>query len=260
MQLASHRLGGGGRSPRPSIVALHGFTQTGRSWTPVADALGDGFDVTALDLPGHGGSPDGRRSLDDCADDVAETIGRGRPVLVGYSMGARVALHVAIRHPDSIAGLVLVSGTAGIDDESERAARVSADESLARHIEEIGVAAFVSEWLAQPMFATLSADAARIPERLGNSAEGLADSLRHAGTGTQAPLWNTLPRIDLPVLVVTGDLDPKFTALGDRLAEAIPGARRARIPGAGHTVHLEKTEIFCREVSVWLSQPIFADR
>lgn len=253
MRLATHRLTSERKSDRPEIVALHGFTQTGMSWMPVATALGDGWCLTALDLPGHGDSPEGNRSLDETADDVAGTIDGLRPILVGYSMGARVALHVALRHAGAISGLVLVSGTAGIDDDTEREARLRADQTLARHIEEIGVEAFVSEWLAQPMFATLPGDAARIAERLTNSASGLADSLRYAGTGTQMPLWGRLAEIDVPTLVVTGDLDAKFTALGDRIAGAIPAARRVRIPDAGHTVHLERTDAFATALTTWLA-------
>lgn len=209
--------------------------------------------MAALDLPGHGGSPRGNRSLEECADDVAATIGDRRPILLGYSMGARVALHVALRHPGAISGLVLVSGTAGLDDATEREARVANDEALASRIETIGVESFIDEWLAQPMFASLPRSSAGIEERLTNSALGLADSLRHAGTGTQQPLWDVLAQITVPTLVVTGDLDTKFTVLGDRLASRIPSATRVRIAGAGHTVHLERTQDFVDELTSWVA-------
>lgn len=262
MRLAAHRLTVTDATDTARLVLLHGFTQTGRSWTPVTESLAGRLprhEIVAFDLPGHGGSPDGARSLTDCADDVVESLGArssgtGEPptILVGYSMGGRVALHVALDHPGAVSALVLVSATAGIDDAAERTARLRSDAALAERVEAIGTAAFVDEWLAQPMFASLSRGAARVGERLGNSASGLADSLRHAGTGTQQPLWGRLGEIAMPVLVVTGDLDTKFTAVGDRLATAITGARRVRIPGAGHTVHLEDTPAFVDALCGWI--------
>lgn len=269
MHLAAHRLTVNDRSNTVDernntarIVFLHGFTQTGHSWTPVAEMLSGRLprhDAVAFDLPGHGGSPDGARSLADCADDVVESLTAlastttDRPtILIGYSMGARVALHVALDHPGTISALVLVSGTAGIDDPDERHARLRSDAELADRIGTIGTAAFVDEWLAQPMFASLPRGAARVGERLTNTAGGLAESLRRAGTGTQEPLWGRLGEIGIPVLVVTGDLDIKFTVLGDRLAAGIPDARRVGISGAGHTVHLEDTPAFVDAVCDWI--------
>lgn len=263
MRLPVHRFGSTDATGGRRLAALHGFTQTSSSWAPIAEMLGRNWEITALDLPGHGGASRGDRSLPECADDVAETLagtptempadspGTRAPILLGYSMGARIALHVALLHPGSISALVLVSGTAGIDDATERTARVAADETLAERLETIGVERFVEEWLARPMFATLPRAAAGVGERLTNSATGLADSLRHAGTGTQRPLWGDLADIAVPTLVVTGDLDTKFTALGDRLAGSIPRSHRVRIAGAGHTVHLERPTEFVAALTEW---------
>src|SRR5690606_23536537 len=112
----------------------------------------------------------------------------GPATYVGYSMGGRLALHLALARPDLVRRLVLIGATGGIDDEDDRAARRAADERLAAHLEQVGVATFVDEWLAQPLFAGLSPTAAARDERLANTAEGLASSLRLAGTGTQEPL------------------------------------------------------------------------
>jgi 2-succinyl-6-hydroxy-2,4-cyclohexadiene-1-carboxylate synthase len=169
-------------------------------------------------------------------------------------MGARVALHVALAHPDLLRRLVLVSGTGGIDDAAERAGRRASDGALAVRIEKIGTDAFLAEWLAQPMFRTLPPDAASLDERRRNSPTGLADSLRHSGTGTQEPLWDRLVRLDVPALVVTGDLDTKFTALGERLAEHLPRATHVPVADAGHTVHLEAPATFVDVVRRWLAE------
>lgn len=241
---------GADRADRPVLSFVHGFTQTCRSWQPVVDRLAGAHRCVCVDAPGHGGSPDGRRSLWECGRDIAETVPRG--VLVGYSMGARMALHAVLGHPEHFVGVVLVSGTAGIDNPDERRSRRDTDEALADRIEQIGVPAFVDEWLANPMFSGLTSDTAMRSDRLGNSATGLADSLRWAGTGTQEPLWDRLDSIEVPVLVVTGSLDPKFEALGRRLVSAIPGATGTCIEGAGHTVHLERTDDFVARLVGWL--------
>lgn len=250
MRLASVRLSP--PTPRPPALAfIHGFTQTSASWEPVTTVLGHQHSCTALDAPGHGGSPDGRRSLWQIADDVAESTDEGC-VLVGYSMGARMALHAVLAHPSRFAGLVLVSGTAGIDDAAERASRRSSDEVLADRIEEVGVEAFIDEWLANPLFAGLTTGSAMRSDRLGNTAQGLADSLRHAGTGTQEPLWSRLEDISIPALIVTGSRDDKFENLGTRMASLMRSCTRVSIADAGHTVHLEKTAEFVSCVRGWL--------
>ena len=235
---------------------LHGFTQTGRSWDPITTAFEATHACVTIDLPGHGDSPDGARTLAETADDLARVLRTlDVPVtLVGYSMGARVALHVALAHPECLQRVVLVSGTGGIDDETERTERRLSDEVLARRIEEIGTEAFLTEWLAQPMFRSLPPDATSLDERRRNSPTGLADSLRHAGTGTQEPLWSRLDRVGLPTLVITGDLDAKFTALGERLASHLPRSEHVRVAGAGHTVHLETPDIFNEIMLSWLAQ------
>ena len=224
------------------VAFVHGFTQTKESWDRVIDALGAAHQCTAIDAPGHGTNPDGRASLAECGRQIATTA--GKCALVGYSMGARMALHAALAHPGQFTKIVLVSGTAGIDDPDERHQRRLSDENLADRIELIGVPAFIDEWLANPMFAGLPADPAQRAQRLANTAKGLADSLRHAGTGTQEPLWERLASIDVPVLVVTGAEDGKFDALGRRMASLIPHADHVSVHGAGHAVHAERPDEF----------------
>ena len=241
----------------PPISFVHGFTQTSRSWQPVIDLMVGSHEFVCVDAPGHGGSIDGRRSLWQCADDITETVPVG--VLVGYSMGARMALHSALAHPSHHRGLVLVSGTAGIDDPAERAVRRAADDELADRIERIGTEAFIDEWLSNPLFAGLPDSAAMRQDRLRNTAAGLADSLRWSGTGTQEPLWDRLAGITVPVLVVTGVLDGKFDELGRRLVSLLPDAEHARIEGAGHTVHLERTADFVSQLGDWLADRFASD-
>lgn len=221
------------------FVLLHGFTQTLRAWGPFADRLAERRGVLGVDLPGHGGSAGVEVDLTGTAELLAASIPPG--IVVGYSMGGRVALHLALRHPEVVTGLVLLSTTAGIDDADERAARRADDERLATRIGTIGVDAFLVEWLAQPLFDGLDPDRAGLDARRANTAVGLASSLRLSGTGTQSPLWDELWRIACPTLVVVGARDARFRSLGERLCRSIgERAALAVIDDAGHNTSLER--------------------
>lgn len=229
----------GGVIGAPRLVFVHGFTQTGRSWIPIARHFADTHEIVLVDAPGHGGSTSVRADLPHTADLLA-AVG-GRATYIGYSMGGRMVLHLALAHPEVVERLVLVSATGGIDDPVERAERRSGDESLARELERDGLDSFLDRWLSLPMFAGLAPDAADADDRRRNTVDGLASSLRLAGTGTQEPLWDAVRDITAPTLVMSGADDAKFTLLGDRLAEAIGAtASRVTVPDAGHATHLER--------------------
>lgn len=248
MALHGERAGDG-----PRLVLLHGFTQTGRCWGPVADDLARDHEVVRLDAPGHGGSSAVRADLVAAAALVAEAGGTG--VYVGYSMGARMALHVALRAPEVVRALVLIGGTPGIEDPDERARRRERDHALAQRVRDQGVAAFVDEWLALPLFAGLPAWARFDAERRRNTPEGLAASLELAGTGSQRPLWADLGRITVPVLAVAGADDDRYAAVARRMAAAIGGhATAAVVPDAGHAAHLERPREFLAVLRPWLAR------
>jgi 2-succinyl-6-hydroxy-2,4-cyclohexadiene-1-carboxylate synthase len=233
-------------------VLVHGFTQTGASWAPVLERGAVPGEAVCVDLPGHGWSGDVAADLWGTGDLLAD-VAQGAPASwVGYSLGGRCSLHLALAHPDLVRSLVLVSATAGMDDEDERAARRTADEALAEHIEQIGVPTFLDEWLAQPLFAGLTPASDGRQARLANTAEGLASSLRLAGTGTQEPLWGRLVEIEAPVLLIAGARDERFVAHAERMAALLPQAEAEIIPDAGHTAHLEQPEAFAAVLSDWL--------
>ena len=230
----------------PTVAFLHGFTQTAASWRPVTAPLP--HRAVRIDLPGHGGSGAHRGDLPASAAMVGATIARhsgpdGRPILVGYSLGGRVALRTALDHPREVGALVLIGATAGIDDPEERRARRAADDALAQRLEHDGVDAFLDAWLAQPLFAGLQPSPEDLAARRANTVEGLSASLRLAGTGTMdPPWWSELGTLQIPTLVLWGEHDAKFAALGRRLVEAIPDARGAEIEGAGHAAHLQRPD------------------
>ena len=196
-------------------------------------------DITplCLDAPGHGNNINGARSLTQCAEDIATSMKTG--ILVGYSMGARMALHVALLYPELVAQLVLISGTPGLKTESERTNRIQNDSELADRIEIIGTPAFIDEWLAMPIFSGLSNETNQRNDRLRNTAKGLADSLRFAGTGTQEPQWVNLHQLPMPVHLIVGEHDQKFTAIAEEMKLLISTSEMTVVSNSGHTVHLE---------------------
>jgi 2-succinyl-6-hydroxy-2,4-cyclohexadiene-1-carboxylate synthase len=236
----------------PRLVLLHGFTQTARCWGPFADALvAAGHEVVAVDAPGHGGSASVTTDFAASARLLGAT--GGRAVYVGYSMGGRIALRLALDQPELVRALVLIGSSPGLDDPDEREARREADDRLADRIEAIGVDAFLDEWLAQPLFAGLDEARSHRTERLRNTAAGLATSLRLAGTGAMEPLWSRLGTIRTPVLLLTGDRDTKFTELALRMVALMdPHAWHAAIADGGHSVHLEQPELTADVVTSWL--------
>ena len=163
--------------------------------------------------------------------------------LAGYSQGGRLALHVALAHPALVTRLVLVSATAGIEDDGERTRRRDADADLAAWMEGEGrqMSEVADRWGAQPLFATQSPEvaAAARADRLVNEPAHLAAALRGIGTGTMAPLWDRLGELTMPVAVMAGQHDAKYVALGRRLVAALPAGTLTIVPHAGHALPLE---------------------
>lgn len=239
-----------------ALVLAHGFTQTARSWATTEHLLvagGVGSDaLRAIDLPGHGAAADVRSDLWESAEHLVHSGGAG--TYVGYSMGGRVALHAALSHPGQVERLVLIGATPGIVDDDERRSRRNADERLADHLEDVGVEAFIDEWLANPLFAGLTPETAMRGDRLRNTTAGLASSLRLAGTGTQEPLWDRLAAITCPVLLVVGADDPKFRTIAEHMDERLANATIAVINGSGHSAHLERPDATVQAITAWMER------
>ena len=264
----------------PALLLLHGFTGSGRSWDGgLADAAANaGFGVIAPDLPGHGGTGwrvgptagpgDGvhqgepsRASIERSADDLAElldALSHRSAHVVGYSMGARIALRLAVTHPARVERLVLEAASAGIADEAERTSRRAADEALAATLEREGIVAFVDAWERIPVLAseaglTAATRTALREIRLGHDPAGLAASLRAAGQGAMEPLHGRLREVAAPTLVIVGASDPA-RGRATAVAAGIPGARLAVVDGAAHAPHLEAPDAFHRLVIEFVSE------
>jgi 2-succinyl-6-hydroxy-2,4-cyclohexadiene-1-carboxylate synthase len=228
-----------------TVVLLHGFAGTGRAWDPVVERLDrERYTPLAPDLRGHGAAGAARpATFEACAADVLAAAPE-RFVLCGYSMGGRIAQHVALAAPGRVERLVLAATTAGIEDEAERAARRADDERLAAFADGASIEAFADRWAAQPLFAGTPPQAARLwrEDMLRNDPRGLAAVLRGIGTGAMEPLWDRLGELTMPTTVLAGADDPKFVALGERLVAALPNAELVVVDGAGHGLPREAPE------------------
>jgi 2-succinyl-6-hydroxy-2,4-cyclohexadiene-1-carboxylate synthase len=241
------------------LLMLHGFTGSTQSWQGTPEKLSaseQDIRPIAVDLIGHGqtSAPDDpdRYQIEHAVADLVELLDRleiEQTALLGYSMGGRVALHLALTRPERISSLILESASPGIDDPQARDSRRASDVALARMIEDQGLTAFIDHWESIPLFESQQSlpDEVRRRQRalrLAQSATGLANSLRGMGAGAMTPVSARLKTLPMPLLYLAGEFDEKYRATGELLASNVPHGRYVEIPGAGHTVHLEQPESY----------------
>jgi 2-succinyl-6-hydroxy-2,4-cyclohexadiene-1-carboxylate synthase len=227
-----------GRGPR-RIVLVHGFTQTTTTWDDVASQLVDDAEVVRVDLPGHGGSSGLRLSFEETAAAIGAT--GGRATYVGYSMGGRLCLRLALDRPDLVTALVLLGASPGVAEPAERAERRRSERRLMADILDSGDVGFLHGALAQPAFETVWPRATDLAVRRANPPDGLAAALDSLGTGNQSPLWDRLAELTMPTLLVAGERDAKFVDIARRMdAVTGPNVRTAFVPESGHAVHLDQ--------------------
>ncbi len=247
------------------LLLLHGFSGAGGTWQPVAKKLASGWRVIMLDMLGHGASAS--PAMVECyrmpavAADIADLLDQletKRTHLLGYSMGGRLALYLALRYPARFESLILESAAPGLADSSDRAQRRRRDQALADRIQAQGIKAFVDYWERLPLWASQS----RLPpeileaqrqQRLANSALGLANSLRGLGAGAQPNLWPRLPALQLPALLLVGAADAKFRRVNEAMAALMPKTQLRLIPAAGHNTHLENAPVYYQQVISFLA-------
>ena len=225
------------------VLFIPGFMQRGDAWRPVAELLPERYPSTMLDHSEH--SFEGR---------LREIEQSGAEVLVGYSLGGRLALRAALRSPESYSGVVLVGSTAGIDEGPLRVARAEADEKLASWMEAMPIEDIVGLWERQPLFADQS-DALveeQRPGRLSQNPRTLAHLLRTAGQGVLQPVWHELRALQLPLLAIAGARDDGYTRAAKRIASTAPNGRLAIVEEAGHAPQLQRPDEVARLISEFL--------
>ncbi len=248
------------------LVALHGFTGNGNDFAPLTQALPE-WRWRTPDLPGH--APDFSAPSapgDDCTEAaslryldalISEKSTPG--VLLGYSLGGRLALRYALSRPGRLAALILIGTSPGLLDEDERRRRRAEDELLAQEILERGVQAFLDEWQQRPLIASQM----RLPEAWRQAmnkgrgrlrAAGLAASLRGFGQAVVEPVWNQLGELQLPVLICAGAEDEKYCMLAKKIAASCPAAELLIVPMAGHMAHLENLPAFAAGLRAFLTK------
>jgi 2-succinyl-6-hydroxy-2,4-cyclohexadiene-1-carboxylate synthase len=252
-----------GSGDGPPLLVLHGFTGSSRSMLSFARSW-PGFSTLALDVIGHGMSDSpadpGRYTMNRCIEDIEsliEVLDLGQIALLGYSMGGRIAVRYALRHPERLWALLLESASTGIEDDAERQARVESDEVLAQRLERDGLEPFIDYWQSIPLWASQASlpqekrDALRA-QRLQNSVTGLANSLRGMGAGADPAIFDQLSGLDVPTLIMAGGLDTKYRDLANAMTAVIPNATARIFENAGHAAHFEQPAAFASAVYEFL--------
>jgi 2-succinyl-6-hydroxy-2,4-cyclohexadiene-1-carboxylate synthase len=243
------------------LLALHGFTGWGINWMPLANQLNN-VAFIAPDILGHGDSV-ANVPLVEAFELISIHLGFlmkshniHRFHVLGYSMGGRLALYMAIHYPDYVKSLILESASPGLKTEAEQDARRKADNELADKIEANGIEWFVDYWENLPLWNSQTPEqkAYLREQRLKNDPVGLANSLRGMGTGVMPSLWDELPQLQMPVKLIAGELDSKFVEINREMAQLIPNADLSIVAGAGHTVHLEKPDEYAELVLQFLDK------
>lgn len=242
-----------GNPKNPPLVFLHGFLGSGQSWLNIAQSFSGNYFCLLPDLIGHGenikldiNSPLNFDVLTEWFLQLLDEIHAPKIHLVGYSLGGRVALAFASRYPERIATLTLESAGAGIIDPSERARRLDEDSARAESILKDGMSAFVERWYRMPLFASLNSH----PEKLfsikesakQNDPRWMAKVIRELSPALQTPLWDSLPNLSFPILLIAGEKDEKYVQVIHKMAKMIPNCEHVIMPEAGHNVHAEQPE------------------
>ncbi len=243
------------------VLFLHGFTGSSFDWKFIFQNFPDNFFPFAIDLIGHG-ETDSPVNSDEytCTsivrhiNSILEHFEMKKIVIAGYSMGARASLSYSLKHPDKIIAAILESGTAGIEEFEAKKERVEHDLLLAEQIKNNGIEAFLEYWLNQPLFNSLNEINSIKETRSNNNVVGLANSLSAFSTGLMNSYWNDLHKLNFPILLITGELDLKFTNLNKRMLQLMNQAQHVIIPETGHNTHLEKPELFTNLVLEFLNK------
>ena len=252
-----------GSRSAPPVLFLHGFMGRAADWKPIIRQIQDRAFCLAVDLPGHGASvdlPEAAYTMDAATEAlvrVLEAEGIEACAVVGYSMGGRTALALALRYPAQCTGLMLESASPGLPTTAERAERRRIDRQRAARIAD-DFEAFLQDWYRQPLFASLARHnlvEPMIRQRRHNRPDELVKSLRGMGAGAQPSLWERIAELRIPTRALTGRLDGKYVGITERMARRNPRLRPAFVSEVGHNVHAERPDCFLDQLRRFLDLP-----
>lgn len=250
---------------KPVLLFLHGFTGSSEDWEPIVPQLNKNFSSAAIDIIGHGKSSSLSDpqfytfdSLASQIKTIIEEVIKKKVIILGYSMGGRAALYFTVQHPTLVSALILESSTPGIKDDKLREERIKKDKEIAQFIESHSIEEFLDLWMDMELFNTqrrFSIEKRKQikKSKLMNSRIGLANSLREFGTGKMPPLFDKLQTIKCKTLLITGELDTKFTDINREMIKLFSNAEHKIIKNAGHNTHLEEPVRFVEVVNRFLN-------
>ena len=241
-----------GTSP---IIFLHGFMERGQDWMPIAHRLERDAYLILPDLPGHGQNTQRNivrpLSFDKLGKELAyllDHLGLMTVDLVGYSMGGRLALYFAIHYPNRVRTLVLESASAGIILAKDRKDRQIVDSAHAEQILEEGMQRFVDSWYKMPLFHSLAMQKERFENikqaRMNNDPGWMVKVVCDLSPGYQPHVWDQLRLLEMPVLLITGEMDNKYTSIMQEMGMSIKKSKEIIVSGSGHNCHVEQPERF----------------
>ena len=243
-----------GQKNQPLILFLHGFTCDCQDFNPIIFLLSKSYCCLAVDLPGHGETrvigDESCYNMSNTAEAVIKLLDDlqiDKCLLLGYSMGGRLALYMTLHFPQRFEKVVLESASPGLKTEKERSHRLQADLQLAQKLENSNIKDFLLNWYEIPLFKSLKNSPnfdKLIETRLANNPLELAKSLRNMGTGNQPSLWEKLAQNQIPLLLLAGEYDDKFTTINTEIASLCPTASLEIVPKAGHNIHFENIDKF----------------
>ncbi|HIW32574.1 MAG TPA: 2-succinyl-6-hydroxy-2,4-cyclohexadiene-1-carboxylate synthase [Candidatus Paenibacillus intestinavium] len=252
---------------RQALLLLHGFSGNHGQWAPFIDSWSAEHQLVIVDLLGHGESDAPiaytRYSSEQTVNDLVELLDQlhiESAIVLGYSMGGRIALSMAQLAPSKVSGLILESTSPGLATLEERQARIASDEALATKLEQLGIDWFADYWAELPLFASLKMlplveREAIDQQRRSNTPLGLANSLRGIGTGAQPSWWEQLDNITGPTLFIVGEADTKFRAIAEQMMLRMSNSEGQLeiVSEAGHNVHMEQPYKFDTIVKRYLT-------
>ncbi|ABA23917.1 Alpha/beta hydrolase fold protein [Trichormus variabilis ATCC 29413] len=258
---------------KPVILLLHGFMGNIDEFDAAIELLGDDFSYLKLDLPGHGKTQvfggDEYYSMANTAQGLINLLDKleiSKCFLVGYSMGGRLGLYLALHFPERFYQVVLESASPGLATEAERLDRVKRDAQIARKLgrslAKTDFTAFLLNWYNQPIFGNIKNHSwfeRMVESRLQNHPHELVKSLQFMGTGSQPSLWEKLQKNQIPLLLLVGEHDEKFIDINIKMTKIAPASQLKIISNAAHNVHLENTLEFVQQLKVFFTKSVPSD-